>query len=100
MNFFKKVRDEARRKKELIERKEVYYSDIKNKIIEYIDMDQVEQNIVICQWWADQSSIICKANNWSARDSDKSRYFVACVASVSARGRREKLGRALFLLPF
>ena len=50
MNFFKKVRDEARRKKELIERKEVYYSDIKNKIIEYIDMDQVEQNIVICQW--------------------------------------------------
>ena len=38
MNFFKMVRDEARREKELIERKEVYYSDIKNNIIEYIEL--------------------------------------------------------------
>ena len=38
MNFFKMVRDEARREKELIERKEVYYSDIKSNIIEYIEL--------------------------------------------------------------
>lgn len=32
--WLRMVRDEARREKELIERKEVYYSNIKNNIIE------------------------------------------------------------------